>query len=455
MTQPRTKLTAAAIGRYRPAAKRREIADAGCPGLRLIVQPSGALSFALRFRKPNGVQAKLTLGPYDSTGEELKGDPVIGQPLTLAAARALATAINRERARGIDVVSERKAEKSRQAAATAHASANTFTAALREFFVDHKTRKGARPRRWREDAATLGMKFSPGADPAIVPPVIIHGGLADVWRDKPLSEIDGHAVFTVVDAARKSSAGRGRKTFAVLSSFFSWALRQRRIAANPCVGVYKPPPPPPRERVLSDEIVSFWRACDQIGAPYGALFRLLLLTGCRLREVGGMRRSELADGVWTIPGNRTKNGRGLTLTLPALALEIIGAVQSASGEFVFSTTGVRPVNGFGEAKRQLDAAMKPGEPWRLHDLRRTCASGMAALGIALPVTEKVLNHVSGSFAGVTGVYQRHDFKREMAEALQRWAAQVAGLVHGKPGNVVAMRRSKSNKVAGYAELKED
>jgi len=445
MTQPRTKLTAAAIGRYRPAAKRREIADSGCPGLRLIVQPSGALSFALRFRKPNGVQAKLTLGPYDSTGEELKGDPVVGQPLTLAAARALATAINRERARGIDVVSERKAEKSRQASSAAHHAANTFTVALREFFVDHKTRKGARPRRWREDAAKLGMKFSSKADPT-ADPIIVHGGLADVWRDKPLSEIDGHAVFTVVDAARKSSAGRGRKTFAVLSSFFSWALRQRRIAANPCAGVYKPPPPPARERVLSDaEIVSFWRACDQIGAPYGALFRLLLLTGCRLREVGGMRRSELAGDVWTIPGNRTKNGRVLTLTLPALALEILGAVQSASGEFVFSTTGVRPVNGFGEAKRQLDAAMKPAAPWRLHDLRRTAASGMAELGIALPVVEKVLNHVSGSFGGVAGIYQRYEFAREMAEALQRWAAQVAGLVAGKPGNVVGLFKSHGGK----------
>ena len=189
MSKPTTKLTDAAIQRYRPTNQRREIPDAACPGLRLIVQATGSKSFALRFRKPNGVPAKLTLGPYESTRRELKDVPVIGQPLTLAAARALAATVNRERALGIDVVGERKAAKSRQGAVAGHREANTFAAASQEFFVDHKTRKGARPRRWREDAAALGLRFPPGSDPAIVEPEIIRGGLAVTWRDKALAEI--------------------------------------------------------------------------------------------------------------------------------------------------------------------------------------------------------------------------------------------------------------------------
>jgi hypothetical protein len=153
---PAVRLTDAAIKRYRPTNKRREISDAGCPGLRLIIQTkTGSKSFALRFRRPNGVHAKLTLGPFDGSGKEIGGTPVIGQPLTLVAAHALAAAVKRERAMGVDVVEEHKAAKSRQGSAAADRKVNAFGSALREFFVDHRTSKGQRPRRWREDASAL------------------------------------------------------------------------------------------------------------------------------------------------------------------------------------------------------------------------------------------------------------------------------------------------------------
>jgi hypothetical protein len=333
-SQPKSavRLTDAAIQRYRPTATRREIPDAACSGLRLVVQAgTGAKSFALRFRKPDGSHAKLTLGPFDATGKEITGTPVIGQPLTLAAARALAATVNRQRAMGVDVVEERRAAKSRQRNAAADRKANSFGPALIEFFVDHTTKKGARPRRWREDASALGLRFAPGSDPKNDAPEIVRGGLADIWCDKEIASIDGHDVFAVVDAARKQNTGKARRLFAALSSFFSWALKRRRITVNPCVGVFKPPAPPARERVLSDaEIATFWQACDAVSVPFGAMFQILLLTGARLREVAGMRREELADGVWTIPGNRTKNGRALSLTLPPLALRIIDGLPKCS-----------------------------------------------------------------------------------------------------------------------------
>jgi len=374
--------------------------------------------------------------------------PVIGQPLTLAAARQLATSVNRERAMGVDVVEERRAAKSRQVNAAAHREASAFGPALIEFFTDHTTKKSARPRRWREDASALGLRFAPDADPKTDEPEIMRGGLADVWRDKDITTVDGHDVFAVVDAARKQNTGKARRLFAALSSFFGWALKRRRVSINPCVGVYKPPAPPARERVLCDaEIATFWQACDDISVPFGALFRILLLTGCRLREASDMPRSELVDGIWTIPGTRTKNGRSLTLPLPPPVLEIIDSVPKVSAEYMFSTNGTMPVSGFSKAKGQLDAAMtkvagKPITPWRLHDLRRTAASGMAKIGVQLPVIEKILNHVSGSFAGVVGIYQRHEFEAEKAEALQRWATHVEGLVSGKAHNVIDLKRRR-------------
>jgi integrase len=256
-------------------------------------------------------------------------------------------------------------------------------------------------------------------------------------------------VHTVVTEARKGSDGRARKMHAALSVLFSWLKQNRRVTANPCGGVWRPGPPDERERKLDDpEIIAFWRGCDAVGTPFGPLFQLMLLTGCRLREAANMTRAEVDDdGVWTIPGSRTKNHRSLALALPPLAQEIIEhvpVIESKAG-FVFTTTGNAPVSGFSRAKKLLDAAMAKSAgravpAWRLHDLRRTAATGMAKLKVALPVIEKVLNHVSGSFGGIVGVYQQHDYATEKAEALQRWSLQVAGLV-APTDNVVVMNKA--------------
>jgi integrase len=454
---PAKQLTDAGIQKRRPTNKRQEISDAGCPGLRLVIQArTGAKSFVLRFRQQDGgvtatgkprTHAKLVLGPYDATRRELTGIPVIGQPLTLAAAHALAAAVKRERALGVNVIEAHRATKSRLKSAVADREANAFSTALVEFFADHTTKKGQRPRRWREDAATLGLRFVPGSDPKTDKPNIIRGSLADIWRDKLVSLIDGHLIHGAVDSARKQNIARARKTFAALSVFFGWLLQNRKITVNPCVGVWKPPAPDARERVLTEnEIAIFWKACDRVSVPFGALFRTLLLTGCRLREASEMTHGELVDGVWAIPGNRTKNGRPLSLTLPPLALRIIESVPHVSDEFVFST-GKTAVSGFSKAKKALDTAMaeiagKPLQEFRLHDLRRSFASGLASLGVALPVVERLLNHVSGSFGGVAGVYQRYEFGPEKAEALQRWAQHVEGLVEGRPANVTPIHKKK-------------
>jgi integrase len=112
----------------------------------------------------------------------------------------------------------------------------------------------------------------------------------------------------------------------------------------------------------------------------------------------------------------------------------------AGGDYVFTTSGWAPLGRFDRIKHELDAHMKPQTPWVFHDLRRTVASGMARLGVRLPVIEKCLNHTGGSFRGIVGVYQRHDFAAEKRDALQRWADHIDSIVRGEPiGKVVRSR----------------
>jgi integrase len=210
--------------------------------------------------------------------------------------------------------------------------------------------------------------------------------------------------------------------------------------------------------VLSEaEVRWFWRASEQLALPFGAALKLLLLSGARLNEVASMRDEVSEDGAtWTIPGERTKNHRTHVVPLPPLAREIIAAVPRVEGTFVFSTTGRSPISGWSKTKAQIDKLMlavareeaettgrDPAEVviprWTIHDLRRTCASGMQRLGVRVEVIERCLNHLSGSYQGIVGTYQRDPMLAERREALERWAAHVQGLV-SESSNVVTLRK---------------
>jgi integrase len=201
-----------------------------------------------------------------------------------------------------------------------------------------------------------------------------------------------------------------------------------------------------RERVLDDhEVQVFWLACERLGDPWGTLFRLLLLTGQRREEVASVSWSDIAHDVWTIPAHRAKNGRTHLVPLPSEARKLLASYRERQGVrsgLVFTTTGTTPLSGFSKAKRRLDGLMsdleqrRTGEqayqltPWRTHDLRRTAATGFQKLGVRLEVTEAILNHVSGSRAGIVGVYQRYNWATEKAEALQRWSDHLVSLCGG-------------------------
>jgi integrase len=448
-------LTVAAVRKYAAGAKRREIRDTLAPALHLVVQTSGHKSWCMRFRRPGGKSGKITLGRVE-LDSETADEPVLGGALTLRQARELANKIDRQRARGIDVVEEHRAQRSRQRTAAEDRAANTFGTMAREFVIDHLTKWQTRPRRWRSDARLLGLEWPPESDPAKTEPRVIPGSLVATWAAKLVAEIDGHDIHAVVDEARKHgipglsrrnggvSEARGRKVHAALSVLFRWALRHRKVVVNPTQGVWHPGAPPARERVLTDaEIKLFWQATETVGAPFGPALKLLLLTGCRLTELTAARWAELSeDGTaLNLPGSRTKNHRPHVVPLSPLAREVLSSVIRIEGPFVFTTTGKTPISGWSKTKTALDAAMGAGvPPWRLHDLRRTCASGLQRLGIRAEVIERALNHVSGSFGGVAGIYQRDLLADEVRTALQRWAAHVNAIVTGSGGGkVVPMR----------------
>lgn len=405
-------LTARAIDQVKPEARVREIPDGGLPGLYLVVQPSGTRSFALRYRHI-GRTRNMILGRWPA--------------FSLGDAREAARAALRAIAEGRDPAGEKRHAKS---------DSSTLCVEVARLFIERDQRPSNRT--WKETARLIGLR--PNED-RLAP---IRGGIVDQWSSRRIEDIRRRDVIAVLDALSDKPATK-QNTFAALRRFFNWALARDLIATSPCTGVEAPTPTPARDRVLTDdELRWFWLACETLGPPFAPLFKLLCLTGQRREEVGGMRWAELHGNLWVIPAARVKNGREHALLLPATALGLIQNVPAIEGcPFVFSTTGRTSLSGYSEAKRRLDAAMlnrareetgRPSlriAPWRLHDLRRTTASGMAKLGIPLPTIEKVLNHVSGSFGGIVGVYQRHDFKAEKAAALEAWGGHVIELANSK------------------------
>jgi integrase len=227
-----------------------------------------------------------------------------------------------------------------------------------------------------------------------------------------------------------------------LSAFFAWAIARGHLGdgMNPVDGSNRPDDPAPRDRVLSDaELRAVWKACDD--DQFGRITRLLILLGSRRQEVGGMAWSELDDGTWTLPAERAKNRRAHTIALPPAAREIIAAVPHRAGrDQLFGDRAGQGFTSWSRGKQELDARLGDRvKPWRIHDLRRSVASGMIGLHIPSDHVEAVLNHFGGHRRGIRGVYNRYPYEKEIKLALLSWSKHVRALVEGRVSNVVALR----------------
>jgi integrase len=398
------RLTAKAVENLKPAAVRREVPDSGCRGLYLVLQPSGRKAWAVRYRF-DGKTRKLTLDAG----------------LTLAEAREAATSALREVERGNDPATIKFEARAQDAAAAADRKRDTIER-LAILFIEQYAKRKTRKSSWRQAEHVLNNIALPA------------------WHGRVVHDIQRRDIRELVESVAKDRPVMANRALAHLSKFFNWLCEQDIIAASPCAGVKPPAKEQARDRILSDtEIKALWTACDAISAPAGPAVKLLLLTGQRCSEVIGMKRSEISGDVWTLPPQRTKNKQRHEVPLSAQALVIIETIPAIDDDYVFTTSETKRLGNMSRAKAALDAQMQPKEGWVLHDLRRTAASGMAKLGIRLPVIEKCLNHKSGTFRGIVGVYQRHDFAAEKRDALQRWADYVDQIVGGEPAKVVPLR----------------
>jgi integrase len=436
-------LTAKSIESEKPSAKRREIPDGLLVGLYLIVQPSGQRSFAIRYRH-GGQPRKLTLGRYPA--------------LDLAKARELGAAALRAAAEGRDPASEKqqaKTEHQRRAAEDACRQRDLFENVAREFierYAKARAAKKGRPDAWKESARILGLKESTD-DPA---KLVEQGGeFIPYWRGRRIQEIAKRDVIERLEKIADRAPIMANRSLAAIRKLFNWAVGRDILIASPCVGVAAPSPEKSRDRILTDEELYWvWKAAVQDSWPFGPLVQLLILTGQREAEVAAMCLDEIDidNALWTLPAWRTKNNELHQIPLSALALAIIKAQPvTGSKRFLFSIDGERPVTTFSRAKERIDTAIaklrgpqaEPMPAWVFHDLRRTMVSGMARLGIELPVIEKCINHKSGTFRGIVGVYQRHSFAQEKEVAFSAWARFVEQVVSGKrSSNVVALKARK-------------
>lgn len=279
--------------------------------------------------------------------------------------------------------------------------------------------------------------------------MVVRNHLKPALRNTPLPHIGRTDLQPIIDAVPAKQKAMRRTVFAYASIFFGWAMRRGCIPTNPLMSMAKPDAPKARDRVLTDaEVEAIWTASEVLPAPWGQLYRLLLLTGQRKSEVAGLRWEELdrSAALWTIPADRAKNDKVhiVPLSPPVLAEldALVGGTAWPTSGYVLTTTGRTSISGFSKAKRYLDDTIsmgRAGEPitdWRVHDIRRTVATGLQRLGVRFEVTEAVLNHVSGAKGGVAGVYQRHDWKEEKRAALDAWARRLGG---AQPeGNVVKL-----------------
>ena len=396
---PRIRLTKSAIDALSTPASDVVYWDAGCPGFGVKVTPKGRKVFIVLYRTGGGGSKlrKYTIGPYGR--------------VTLHQARVAAQKVFAAKLEGRDPASEKREAKRRVVA-------DRVEDLLETFIAQHLSQNRS------------GGEISR----------LLRREVGKPWAGRSIHEITKRDVVELISAIKQRGAPvAANKALKSVKTFLRWCVGRAVLDQSPAEGVPLPAKEVARDRVLNDkELAQVILGARKIGGPYGVIVELLALTGQRREEVAGLQREELdlAHRVWTIPKQRTKNAKAHVVHLSDQSVALLKSVDQRR------LLGTKPFRDFTRAKRLLDQ-FSGVAGWRLHDLRRTCVSGMARLGIPPHIADKILNHNAGTISGVAAVYQRHEFLSERQKALERWGAHVAHIVAEASGKV----RSKVRRVA--------
>ena len=416
---PKVKITATAAGRLKaPATGQTDYFDQGYPGLALRVTSKDGRSWAY-FGRLHGKVKRITLGRYVPDAKN-------GEPGSLSWARRQAGEVAEALRQGIDPTATKREKRETL-------KRDTVEAVIEQWLQ----RDQSGNRSYIEVKRVMDKDVLPR------------------WKGRPIASISRRDAIELLDGiVDRGAPVHARRVHAYCHRAFRWAMMREIIPANPFSDMTKPGKETARDRVLNDsELAEVWKAAGEIGFPFGPAIRLLILTGARRDEIGSLRWGEIHADEIRLTGDRTKTGDAHAIPLAPEAKAILESLprivnpDSRKPEWCLTTTGRTPASGWSKAKTRLDAQVlearrkalkeagedteqaEPLAPWRLHDLRRTMATGLQRLGHRLEVIETCLGHVGGSRAGIVGVYQRHGFDSEKRAAIEAWARHVAGDDH--------------------------
>ena len=398
------RLTDKSVAGAKPVnGTRYELWDAVVPGFGVRISEKGRKSWFLMYSL-YGRRRRMSLGTY---------------PITpLADARQAARNALVEVEKGFDPAADKIQQRKTRP--------QTFGELAQEYLQRHAT---PNKRTGKEDEKKL------------------NGDVLPEWRHRKVETIRRADVIRLIETVYNRGAPiASNRLLALIRKIFNWAIERDLVDSNPAQGVKKLGREISRDRVLtSDELKAVWSAAGKMAWPWNGIYQLLILTAQRRDEVAGMQWAELdlENKTWTLEGDRTKSNRAHQVPLPDAAVDLLKALPRYNAILVFPARGnpkaTTYASGLTKAKAELDK-LSGVTGWRNHDLRRTASSGMAQLGIAPHVVEKVLNHTSGQISGVAAVYNRYGYDDEKRRALDAWAGHVLNLEHSAPANVIAFKQ---------------
>jgi integrase len=393
--------------------------DGAVKGLGLKVTPTGKKIYILKYRMAGGRAAptrRFTIG--DSGG------------WTPKTARIKARALLSQISDGHDPMLEKQRER-----------VGTMKALVADYIKAFE-QDGAR------DAGEAGR--------------IMNRIIVPAWGSRATASIGKADVrYLVKSIHRRGAPVMANRTLSVIKRLFAYAVENDLVEHHPAPTMKPLATEESRHRTLSDsELIEVWRAADSLGWPFGQAVKLMILTGQRREEVGGLAKSEIdrPKGLWSLPPERTKNNQPHDVHLTPQMLAVLDALPNVSKKLYFTTTGDTPISGWSKAKTQLDAKIlagrqeaakaagmdldevKPMADWIFHDLRRTMTTKLNELGVSEKVADILINHRAKKKGGVAAVYNRYQYMAERKAALELWCRHFDQLLCGQPAasNVVHM-----------------